>query len=258
MVLWKKNVLGGHKVIGLGTIVNTAAIVVGGVSGTAIKSGLPQRYKNIIMQAIGLSVLIIGVSGALQGMYKITKEGTISREYITVMIFSLVIGGLIGEFINIEDKLDKMGLWFQKKFIKGESNFAQGFVTASLIYCVGAMAIVGSLEDGLMGNTNTLFAKSILDGVSAIVFAATMGIGVSFSAIPVFVYQGSITLLAGFVKPWLTADVISQMSLVGSLLIMGIGLTMLEIKKIKVGNMLPAIFLPFVFYIFQKLFEIIF
>lgn len=244
--------------IGLGTIVNTAAIILGGASGTVIKSGLPQRYKNIIMQAIGLSVLVVGVSGALQGMYRITKEGTISREFITIMIFSLVIGGLIGEFVNIEEKLDKVGLWFQNRFIKGDSTFAQGFVTASLIYCVGAMAIVGSLEDGLMGNTNTLFAKSILDGVSAIVFAATMGIGVTFSAIPVLIYQGSITLLAGFVKPWLTADVISQMSLVGSILIMGIGLTMLEIKKIKVGNMLPAIFLPFIFYIGQKLFEVIF
>jgi uncharacterized protein len=250
--------LGGYELIGLGTIVNTAAIILGGVSGTFIKSGLPQRYKNIIMQAIGLSVLVVGVSGALQGMYKITSEGTISREYITVMIFSLVIGSIIGEFINIEEKLDNMGLWFQKRFIKGDSTFAQGFVTASLIYCVGAMAIVGSLEDGLIGNTNTLFAKSILDGVSAIVFAATMGIGVAFSAIPVLIYQGSITLLAGFIKPWLTADVISQMSLVGSILIMGIGLTMLEIKKIKVGNMLPAIFLPFIFYISQKLFDIIF
>jgi uncharacterized protein len=250
--------LGGYELIGLGTIVNTAAIILGGVSGTFIKSGLPQRYKNIIMQAIGLSVLVVGVSGALQGMYKITNEGTISREYITVMIFSLVIGSIIGEFINIEEKLDKMGLWFQKRFIKGDSTFAQGFVTASLIYCVGAMAIVGSLEDGLIGNTNTLFAKSILDGVSAIVFAATMGIGVAFSALPVLIYQGSITLLAGFIKPWLTAEVISQMSLVGSILIMGIGLTMLEIKKIKVGNMLPAIFLPFIFYISQKLFDIIF
>lgn len=244
--------------IGLGTIVNTAAIILGGVSGTFIKSGLPQRYKNIIMQAIGISVLVIGISGALQGMYKITNEGSISREYITVMIFSLVIGSIIGEFINIEEKLDRIGLWFQNRFIKGESTFAQGFVTASLIYCVGAMAIVGSLEDGLMGNTNTLFAKSILDGVSAIVFAATMGIGVAFSAIPVFIYQGSITLLAGFIKPWLTADVISQMSLVGSILIMGIGLTMLEIKKIKVGNMLPAIFLPFIFYICQKLIDFMF
>ncbi|HEY5586187.1 MAG TPA: DUF554 domain-containing protein [Ruminiclostridium sp.] len=244
--------------IGLGTIVNTAAIVTGGILGTVIKSGLPQRYKHIIMQAIGLSVLVVGISGALQGMYKVANDGTISREFITVMIFSLVIGSIIGEFINIEDKLDKMGLWIQKKFIKGESDFAQGFVTASLVYCVGAMAIVGSLEDGLMGNTNTLFAKSILDGVSAIVFAATMGIGVTFSAIPVLVYQGSITLLAGFVKPWLTVGVISQMSLVGSILILGIGLTMLEIKKIKVGNMLPSIFLPFIFYIFQKLLDIIF
>lgn len=244
--------------IGLGTIVNTAAIVLGGMSGTVLKGSIPQRYKNTIMQAIGLSVLIVGVSGALQGMYKVIDDGTISRQFITIMIFSLVLGGIIGELVNIEDKLDWIGLWFQKRFVKGESNFAQGFVTTSLIYCVGAMAIIGSLEDGLTGNTNTLFAKSVLDGISAIVFSATMGISVSFSAIPVFLYQGSITLMSGFVKPWLTSDVISQMSLVGSILIMGIGLSILEIKKIKVGNLLPAIFLPVVFYIIQKVFESIF
>jgi uncharacterized membrane protein YqgA involved in biofilm formation len=244
--------------IGLGTLVNFAAIVIGGAVGSLVKSGLSQRFKTIIMQAIGLSVLIIGISGALQGMYAVVDGGRLDRQFIMTMIFSLVIGGIIGEWIDIEDKLEKLGLWFQKKLVKGESNFAEGFVTASLVYCVGAMAIVGSLEDGLTGNTSTLFAKSILDGVSAIVFAATLGIGVSFSALSVLLYQGGITLLAGYIKPWLTDVVISQISLVGSVLILGIGLSMLEIKKIKVGNMLPAIFLPLVFYMAQKLYELLF
>lgn len=244
--------------IGLGTLVNFAAIVIGGAAGSLVKSGLSQRFKTIIMQAIGLSVLIIGISGALQGMYSVIGGGKLDRQFIMTMIFSLVIGGIIGEWINIEDKLEKLGQWFQKKLVKGESNFAEGFVTASLVYCVGAMAIVGSLEDGLTGNTSTLFAKSILDGVSAIVFAATLGIGVSFSALSVLLYQGSITLLAGFIKPLLNDAVISQISLVGSVLILGIGLSMLEIKKIKVGNMLPSIFLPLIFYLAQRLYETLF
>jgi hypothetical protein len=240
--------------IGLGTLVNAAAIIAGGLAGIFIKKGLPEKYKSIIMQAIGLSVLFIGISGALQGIYKVIDNGKLDRLYIMTMIFSLVIGGIIGELAGIENKLEKLGLWFQSKLSKNGGNFAEGFVTASLVYCVGAMAIVGSLEDGLSGDPKTLFAKAILDGVSAIVFATTMGYGVAFSALPVFVYQGAITLLAGFVKPWLTDSVITQMSLVGSILIFGIGLSMLEIKRIKVGNLLPAMFLPLVYYIIQSLF----
>lgn len=240
--------------IGIGTIVNASAIIAGGFAGVFLKKGLPERYKDIVMQGIGLSVLFIGISGALQGIFKVLDNGTLDRQYTMTMIFCLVVGGFLGEWINIEDKLEKLGKWVQKKFFRNGSNFAEGFITASLVYCVGAMAIVGSLEDGLMGNPKTLFAKSILDGVSAVVFAATMGVGVPFSAIPILLYQGSITLLAGFVKPLLTDTVISQMSLIGSVLIFAIGLSMLEIKKIKVGNLLPSIFLPILYYVVSCLF----
>lgn len=235
--------------IGLGTVVNAAAIIAGGIAGTFIKNGLSQRFKSIVMQAIGLSVLIIGISGALQGLYKVVKVDRLDRLYIMTMILSLVIGSIAGELLDIEARLDRLGKWFQCIVAKGEGTFAEGFVTSSLIYCVGAMAIVGSLEDGLTGNTSTLFAKAMLDGVSAVVFAATLGIGVAFSSLPVFIYQGSITLLAVFIKPWLTDTVISQMSLVGSVLILGIGLNLLDIRKIKVGNMLPAIFIPLIYYL---------
>jgi len=235
--------------IGLGTIVNAAAIITGGVSGSLLRSGLPERFRETIMQALGLSIIIIGLSGTLQGMYRITSSGKLDREYIMLMIFSLVTGAIIGEILNIEDKLERLGQWIQNKYIKNGGNFAEGFVTASLVFCVGAMAIVGSLEDGLTGNTGTLFAKSVLDGVISLIFAATLGIGVAFSAIPVFIYQGLITLMAGFIKPWLTETVISQTSLVGSILIMAIGFNILEIKRIKVGNLLPAIFIPFIYYI---------
>lgn len=240
--------------IGIGTIVNAGAIIAGGLVGIFVKKGLPERYKSIVMQAIGLSVLIIGISGTLQGIYQVIDDGKLNRQYIMTMIFSLVAGGIIGEFINIENKLENFGTRFQRKFFKNGSNFAEGFVTASLIYCVGAMAIVGALEDGLTGNPKTLFAKAILDGVSSVIFAATMGFGVPFAALPVFIYQGAITLMAGFVKPWLTDAVVAQMSLIGSILIFGIGLNLLEIKKIKVGNLLPAIFLPIIYYIISRLF----
>ncbi|HOP62249.1 MAG TPA: DUF554 domain-containing protein [Spirochaetota bacterium] len=235
--------------IGLGTIVNTISIIAGGSAGAFLKNGLPERYRETVMQAIGLSVIMVGISGTLQGMYRVAENGTLDRKFIMLMIFSLVAGALIGEFFSIEDRLNKMGNWFQKKYAAGSGRFAEGFVTASLVYCVGAMAIVGSLEDGLIGNTATLFAKSILDGISAVIFAATMGIGVAFAALPVFIYQGTITIMAGFIKPWLTPDVISQTSLVGSILIMAIGINLLDLKRIKVGNLLPAIFIPLIYYV---------
>jgi len=240
--------------VGLGTVVNTVAIIIGALAGLLLKNGISERYKKILMQALGLSVLMIGVSGTLQGMFKVMDSGKLDRLYIMTMIFSLVIGSLIGETLNIEKGLDNLGKKLQKKFSGAEGSFAEGFVTASLVYCVGAMAIMGALEDGLLGNYSTLFAKSILDGVSAVVFSATLGIGVLFSSVPVLLYQGSITLLAGALKPLLTPEVISQISLVGSVLILGIGLDVLEIKKIKVGNMLPSIFIPIIYYAITLLF----
>jgi len=236
---------------GLGTIVNVITIIIGGTIGIFLKKGIPERFKNTIMQAVGLAVIIIGISGTLQGIFTVTEEGKLDRRYITEMILFLVIGSLIGEAIKIEDGLDRMGMWFQNRFAGKESNFAKGFVTASLVYVVGAMAIIGSLEDGLYGKIDILLAKSMLDGISAIVFSATLGIGVMFSCLSVLVYQGGITALAGVLKPLLSDAVVSQMSLVGSILILAIGLNLLEIKKFKVGNMLPAIFIPLVYSLFQ-------
>lgn len=240
--------------IGLGTIVNATAIIVGSSIGFVIKASLPNKLKETVMQAIGLSVLFIGISGTLQGIFKIVNGKTIERQDIMLMIFSLVIGGIIGEIIQIEDKLNNFAQKLQSKFSTENSTFAKGFITATLVYCVGAMAIVGSLEDGLLHNPSTLFAKSILDGVTAIIFASTLGIGVGFSSISVFVYQGAITLLAGFIKPVFTDMVIVQTSMVGSVLIFAIGLNLLEIKKIKVGNLLPSIFIPALYYFINMLF----
>lgn len=240
--------------IGIGTIVNTGVVILGGVTGTLIRNGISERYKSIVMQGIGLSILFIGISGAIKEMITVSEAHKLDRQFIMLMIFSLVIGGVLGEFLKLDKRLEAIGVWFQNKIPAKGGAFSDGFVTASLVYCVGAMAIIGALEDGLTGNTSTLFAKSILDGITAIIFSATMGIGVAFSAIPVFLYQGSITLLAGIIKPWLNDLVISQMSLVGSVLIFAIGINILEIRKINVGNLLPAVFIPVIYYILKNIF----
>lgn len=219
----------------LGTVVNAIAIIIGGLIGTFIRNGLKEDYKKTLMNGVGLTVIIIGIMGAIKS------------ENMILIIISIVLGSIIGEAIGIERKLDSMGNSLEEKLGQGNSNLSKGFVTASLVYCVGAMAIVGSLESGLLGNHDTLFAKSVLDGISSIIFASTLGIGVVFSSIPVFIYQGIIILLASSLRNLLTPDVILEMSAVGGILIMGIGINILEIKKIEVGNMSPSIFIPLIY-----------
>jgi len=233
--------------IWLGTIVNVATILIGGAIGLALKKVLAKRVTETVMQGVAFAVIIIGISGALGAAFTVV-DGKLSSDHTLVMIISLAIGAVIGELIGIESKLNAFAEFCENKFSKpGETTFAQGFVTATLVFCVGSMAIVGSLEDGIKGNSDILFAKSALDGITSIIFASTMGIGVLFSALTVGVYQGSITLLAIFVAPYLDDVVVTQMSLVGSVLILGIAMNMLQITKIKVGNLLPAIFIPVVY-----------
>jgi hypothetical protein len=225
----------------LGTIVNTLAIIVGSLLGIVFRDGIPKKYHVTVMQAISLSVILIGIKMALK------------TDAVLLVIFSLVIGSILGEFLKIEERLENLGKLLETKFAKAGDGIAKGFVVASLVYCVGSMAIVGSMESGLTGNHQTLFAKSALDGLSSIIFASTFGIGVLFSSISVFVYQGFITLTSSLMKPFLIPPVINQMSGVGGLLIMAIGLNLLEIQKIKVGNMLPAIFIPLIYYMLKQL-----
>ena len=221
----------------LGTIVNAAAIIAGASVGLLFRNGIPDKYNRTVMQAIGLAVVLIGLKGAL------------GCDDLLVIIISLAAGSLIGEMIGIENYLEKLGRFLERKFSKGTSTFSTGFVTASLMYCVGSMAIVGALESGLTGNHATLFAKATLDGIVGIILSSSLGIGVLFAAVPVFVYQGGITLLAGLLKPLLVPAVVSQMSATGGLLIVALGLNMIRDEKIKVGTMLPAIFLPLIYYI---------
>jgi uncharacterized protein len=226
----------------LGNYVNTAVIVIGSLLGVLLHKGLKEEYKTIIMQAIGLSVLFIGATTALSGLLNPDSEPIL-------FIISLVIGGAVGELLRLEKALNKLGLMLQEKVGSGEGNIARGFVTASLIFCVGTMAIIGSLESGLKGNHNMLFAKSVLDGITSMILASTLGIGVIFSAAAVFIYQGSIIVFAGMLEPILTVHVIREISIIGGILIFAIGLTMLEIKAIRTINLLPAIFVPVIYYL---------
>jgi len=217
----------------LGTFVNTAAIIIGGLAGLLFRGGILKKYNETIMHAVGLAVILVGLTGALK------------VEKMLIVIFSMAVGTLIGEMLRIEDRLDKMGNWLEKRFSSaGDGKISKAFVTTSLLYCVGSMAIVGSLESGLTGNHDILLAKSVLDGLGSILFAATMGVGVLFSSAAVFLYQGSIAVTASFAKPLLTPEVIDQISAVGGLLIVGMGLNMLGAIKIKIGDMLPAVFIP--------------
>ena len=225
----------------LGTLVNTIAIIAGSLMGLVFRGGIPKKYNVTIMQALSLVVVLIGLKMALK------------TDEILLVIFSLVIGSLFGEFIRIEARLENLGKILESRFSKAGDGIAKGFVVTSLLFCVGSMAIVGSLESGLTGNHQTLFAKSALDGLSSIIFASSLGIGVLFSSISVFIYQGLITISASLIKPFLVSAEINQRSAVGGLLIVAIGLNMLEIKKIKVGNMLPAIFVPLIYFMIKKL-----
>lgn len=226
----------------LGTVVNVCAILLGSALGLLLRKGLPQRLRDTVMQGLGLCVILIGLSGA------------IGTAVTMCVIISIVVGGLVGAAVNIEKRLENLGNLAQRKLARGGDGFARGFVTASLVYCVGAMAIMGALDSGLKGDHATLIAKSALDGISAIIFASTLGPGVAFSALAVLVYQGAITLMAGWLKPLLTDAIVTEMSAVGGLLIVGIGLNMLYDKHIAVGNLLPAIFVPMVYFPLISLF----
>ena len=227
----------------LGNLVNTAAIIAGSTLGLLLKGGIPESYNRTIMKSVALAVILIGLLNALK------------TEQLLLVIFSLAIGSLLGEIIKIEDGLEKLGMMLEQRFSGSGDSVAQGFVTSSLLFCVGAMAVVGSLESGLTGSHQTLFAKSVLDGISSIVLASSMGIGVLFSALSVLIYQGIITLGASVLQPFLGTEVIREMSAVGGLLILAIGFNMLDLPKIKVGNMLPAIFIPLLYYILLPLFH---
>ncbi|MGF7186449.1 hypothetical protein GGQ84_002551 [Desulfitispora alkaliphila] len=223
----------------VGTIINVGAIITGSLLGWLIKKGIPENMQRTILQGIALIILVMGISMAFE------------TEKILFVLLSLVIGTILGELMKIEECLGWLGKklegFVNSKYSNGGGNVARAFVFASLIYAIGPMAIMGALEDGLTGNYDILLVKSSLDGITAVVFSASMGIGVIFSSITVLIYQGGITLFAGWAEQFLTDVVVNEMTAVGGVLIMGIGINMLELVKIKVGNMLPSIIIIVIF-----------
>ena len=236
----------------LGTFVNAVAVIVGAAIGILLKKGLPARMADTLMKGLGLCTLFLGISGSLGG------------DNTLLLILAIVIGVVIGEALDLEERVNRLGQALEKRFTQKNSAvaassdsdentptaaprrvpIAEGFVTASLLFCVGALAIVGSLQSGLVGDHSLLFNKAMLDFVAAVIFASTLGVGVMLSAGFVILYQGAITLLSQWVAPLLSAAVIAEMTCVGSVILIGLALNMLGITKLRVMNFVPAIFLP--------------
>lgn len=218
----------------LGTWVNVAAVLIGGSIGLLIKKGLPTSLADTLMKGIGLCTVYLGITGSLEG-----------RDPLK-LILSVVLGALVGEGLDLDGRVQRLGEGVERRFSQksGGVSLAEGFVTASLLFCVGAMTIVGALQSGLTGDHQMLFTKSMLDFVSSMIFASSLGAGVLFASAFVLVFQGGITLLAGFVSPFLGEAVIAEMTCAGSVLIIGLGLNLLGLTRLKVMNYIPAIFLP--------------
>ena len=234
--------------IGLGTIINTLAVIAGGLIGLCLKSGLKKNLQDILMQACGVATIFIGASGTLAKMF-VFEDGVFGTQGTMLLIFSMVLGSLLGEIANIEEKMDFLGERI-KKAVKAEKDnlFVEGFVNVSLIICVGAMAIVGSIQDGISGDYSLLMTKAVLDLVIVAVFASTYGIGAVFSAVPIFIYQGGITLMAAIGGSFLSDAVISDLSFIGNALIFCVGVNIAFGKKFRVGNMLPALLVPVLYH----------
>ncbi len=219
----------------MGVIVNALAIAIASSLGMLVKAGIPERITKTIMAGLALSIIVMGVDGAM------------AAENLTLMIISITLGSLIGEWIDLDSRLNSFAQHLEKRLIpseRGKSKFAEGFVTATLVVCVGSMAIIGSLQSGLQGDHTTLYIKSVLDAIFTFLLASTQGAGVVLSAAAVLLYQGAIALLAGFLEPVLSEVIINEVVAVGSLMLIALGLNMLDITKIRVMNMVPAMIIP--------------
>jgi len=218
-----------------GTLINVAAVIVGSVIGLVLHSRVPKKITAIAFQGIGLFTLFLGVTMAMK------------TSNFLVMIFSIVVGSIIGELVGIEELIDRFSVWLKGRLKHGDEKFSEGFVVSSLLFCMGSMAILGAIEEGLGGTPDLLLAKSLLDGFSSIVLSSSLGLGVLFSTIPLLIYQGSLTLFAGSLQPYLTEMIIDELSSVGGLLLVGLGISILEIKKLKIINMLPSLIVVVIF-----------
>ncbi len=238
----------------MGTLINCALIVVGGVIGLIFKKAVSEEIEYSIQKATGVAVFVVGLCGILSTMLKSNSSGTIASSGELLLVVSLAVGTLIGELLKLEQRLDKGCKKIEARFKM--TGFSAGFISGTMIYCIGAMAIVGAINDRLLGDYSTLVTKGIIDGITSIVLAATLGYGVIFSAIPVLLYQGAITLLAGALENVLIGELLSNICMVGYAIVMCIGINFLTNgdKKIRTVNMLPAILVPVVYEVIKKLF----
>lgn len=228
--------------ITMGTIINAIAILIGGGVGLLFRKGLSERVSQTTIQVLSLFTIVIGVNMAIQG-----------REFITILV-SLVGGTVLGEWVDIEGRLERFGEWLERRFHVTEGSPAKGFIYASLLFCVGSMAIVGSITDGIKGDSSILVTKALMDGIISIPLAASMGFGVLGSAFPVLFYQGGITLLASRLESLFTPEVIQELTSIGGVIVMGIGINILGLQRIRVGNLIPALFLILLFSYMKTLF----
>lgn len=215
----------------MGTIINAIAIIVGGALGLLFRKGFPERISQTTLQVLGLFTLVVGLGMAIQG------------QQLIMVLISLALGAGLGEWLDIEGRLDRFGNWLERRLHVTEGSPAKGFIYASLLFCVGSMAIVGSITDGLKGDYSILVTKAMMDGIISIPFAASMGFGVLGSALPILLYQGSLTLLASKVQSFFTPVMIRELTSVGGVIIIGIGVNILGLQKIRVGNFIPALIL---------------
>lgn len=223
----------------IGTIINVITVIVGSLIGMVFRSKVPKRLVDISFIGIGIFTLVLGIRMATQS------------EEILFLIFSIIIGGIIGELLDIDKGLTNIGEWIKTKLKSDNARFTDGLITSFLLFCMGALTIMGAIEAGINGNIDLLLTKSIMDGFAALALASTLGIGVLFSVIPLLLYQGALTLLAGSLQAYLTDPMIRELSAVGGILLIGLALNILEIKKIKISNMLPSLVVILIFMLFK-------
>jgi uncharacterized membrane protein YqgA involved in biofilm formation len=219
----------------IGTLVNTAAVIIGGTIGLMLKKNTPKRVTTIYFQAVGLFTLAIGISMVVK------------MEHILIIVGSLAVGSLLGEWMNIEAGVERMSEYLKKRFRIGSEKFSEGLITAFLLFCIGSMTILGTIQEGTGGSSDLLFTKSLMDFFSALLLASAFGFGVIFSAIPLLLFQGALTLLAMYAGSFFTPIIIQGLTSVGGILLIGLGINILEIKKLRIMNMLPALVIVILF-----------
>ena len=236
----------------MGTLINVASIIIASILGVLLKKGLSEKIQKAVIFSIGLGLFTLSIGWFIKDFVVINADRTLSTRFDLLLIISLVLGTMIGTAIDLDEKINNLAMKVETKYKLPP--VAKGFVTATLIFSVGAMSITGAIQDGLGDGMTILLVKSTLDFFTGMILASTLGIGVMFSAVVVLVYQGGLTLLAGFLNDYMTADMTATMSMIGSMLLIGIALNFMEIKKVKVANLLPALLIPIIYLIIQGLF----